>query len=54
MTTSELSSQRGRAWSHETRGNARAHLDRETRFGAEEHVTMPELNSARSTMPGVT
>jgi hypothetical protein len=34
----ELSSWGGRAQSHETRGSIRAHLSREARSGAEEHV----------------
>jgi hypothetical protein len=37
----------GRARSHGTHGSARAHLSREARTGAEEHVAAPELNSAR-------
>jgi hypothetical protein len=47
VTTSELSSRGGRGRSHGTRGSAGAHLDREARSGAEEHVAAPELNSAR-------
>jgi hypothetical protein len=43
----ELSSQGGRARSHGTCGSAGAHLGREVRSGAEEHVAAPELNSAR-------
>jgi hypothetical protein len=49
---SELSSRGGRARSHGTRGNARAHLGREARSGAEERVAAPELNSARRRGPG--
>jgi hypothetical protein len=52
VATSELSSQGGRARSHETRGSAGAHLDREARSGAEERVAAPELNSARRQSPG--
>jgi hypothetical protein len=47
VTVSELSSRGGRAQSHETRGSAEAHLDREVMSRAEEHVTAPELNSVR-------
>jgi hypothetical protein len=43
----ELSSRGGRAWSHVTRGSVGAHLGREARPEAEEHVAAPELNSAR-------
>jgi hypothetical protein len=43
----ELSSQGGRARSHETCGSARAHLDREARPRTKEHVVAPELNLAR-------
>jgi hypothetical protein len=43
----ELSSRGGRAQSHGTRGSAGAHLGREARSRAEEHVAAPELNSAR-------
>jgi hypothetical protein len=43
----ELSSQGGRARSHRTRGSARAHLSREARSEAEEHVATQELNSIR-------
>jgi hypothetical protein len=38
----ELSSQRGRAWSHETCGSAGAHFGREVRSGAAGHMTAPE------------
>jgi hypothetical protein len=48
----ELSSRGGRARSHRTRGSARAHLDREARFGDEEHVASPELNLASRQDPG--
>jgi hypothetical protein len=44
VTTSELSSRGGRTRSHGTRGSARAHLGREARSGAEEHIAAPELN----------
>jgi hypothetical protein len=47
MAVLELSSQGGRARSHGTRGTVGAHLDREARSGAEEHVVAPELNSVR-------
>jgi hypothetical protein len=43
----ELSSRGGRARSHVTRGSAGAHLSREARSGAEEHMAALELNSAR-------
>jgi hypothetical protein len=43
----KLSSRGGRGQSHGTRGSAGAHLGREARSGAEEHVAAPELNSAR-------
>jgi hypothetical protein len=43
----ELCSRGGRAQSHGTRGSAGAHLGREARSGAEEHVAVLELNSAR-------
>jgi hypothetical protein len=43
----EPSSQGDRAQSHGTRGSAGAHLDREARSGAEEHVAASELNSVR-------
>jgi hypothetical protein len=36
-----------RIWSHGTRGSTGTHLSREVRSGTEEHVTTPELNSAR-------
>jgi hypothetical protein len=48
----KLSYQGGRVWSHRTRRSVRAHLDKETRSRAEEHVTAPELNSARRRGPG--
>jgi hypothetical protein len=48
----ELSSQGGRAWSHEIRDSAGAHLNREVRSGTEEHVSAPKLNSARRRGPG--
>jgi hypothetical protein len=41
----ELSSRGGRARSHGTSGDVRAHLDREARSRAEEYVTAPELSS---------
>jgi hypothetical protein len=47
VATSELSSQGGRARSHETRGSAGAHLGRETKPRATGHVATPELTSAR-------
>jgi hypothetical protein len=43
----DLSSHGGRAQSHGARGSARAHLGMEVRSGAEEHVAVSELNSAR-------
>jgi hypothetical protein len=43
----DLSSQGGRAQSHETRGSTGAHLGKEVRSGAEERVVTLELNSAR-------
>jgi hypothetical protein len=48
----ELCSREGRARSHGTCGSVGAHLDREARSGAEEHVAVPELNSARRQGPG--
>jgi hypothetical protein len=45
VMVSELSSQRGRAWSHGTHGSAGVHLDREVRPGAEEHMAAPEPTS---------
>jgi hypothetical protein len=48
----ELSSGGGRARSHVTRGNAGAHLYKEARSGAKEHVVAPELNSAMRRGPG--
>jgi hypothetical protein len=39
----KLSSRRGRARSHGTRGSTEAHLVREARSGAEGHVAAPEL-----------
>jgi hypothetical protein len=47
VTASDLSSRGGRDQCHETRGSIRAHLDREARSRAEEHVTASELNSVR-------
>jgi hypothetical protein len=47
VAASELSSQRGRARSHGTRGSAGAHFGREARFGVEKHVTTLELNSVK-------
>jgi hypothetical protein len=52
MAAPELSFRGGRAQSHGTHGSARAHLGRETRFGAEEHVAAPELDSARGPLGG--
>jgi hypothetical protein len=51
VATPELSSWGGRARSHGTRGSARAHLGKEARSEAEEHVAAPELNSARRQGP---
>jgi hypothetical protein len=45
MVVLELSFWGGRAQIHWTRGSAGAHLGRETRSGAEEHVAAPELCS---------
>jgi hypothetical protein len=47
----ELPSQEGGAQSHGTRGRAGAHLSKEARSGAEEHVVAPELTSARRRGP---
>jgi hypothetical protein len=47
VTTSELSSRRGRARSHKIHDNTEAHLVREARSGAEGHVATPELTSTR-------
>jgi hypothetical protein len=44
----ELPSQEGRARSHGTRGSNGAHLTKEVRSEAEEHVVASELTSARS------
>jgi hypothetical protein len=44
--------QGGEAWGHRTRDSVRAHLGREARSEAEEHVAAPELNSARRRGPG--
>jgi hypothetical protein len=53
MAAPELSSQGGRARSHGTCGSAKAHLGREARSRAEEHVTASEqLN--KETRPGAT
>jgi hypothetical protein len=52
VTASELSSRGGRARSHGTHGSSGAHLDREARSRAEEHVAALELNSARRRGPG--
>jgi hypothetical protein len=41
----ELSSRGGRAWSHGTHGSTGAHLGREARSEAEEHVATPEPTS---------
>jgi hypothetical protein len=51
VAASELSSQRGRARSHGTRGSAGAHFDREVRFGVEKYVTTLELNSVKRRDP---
>jgi hypothetical protein len=51
MAAPEPSSRGGRAWSRGTRGSIRAHLDREVRSRAEEHVTASELNSVRRRGP---
>jgi hypothetical protein len=51
VTAPEPSSRGGRTWSHVTRGSTGTHLSREVRSGAEEHVTTPELNSARRRGP---
>jgi hypothetical protein len=47
----KLSSRGGRAQSHKTRGSAGAHLGREVRSEAKEHVATVELNSARRQGP---
>jgi hypothetical protein len=47
VAAQEPSSQGGKARSHGMRGSVGAHLDREVRSGAEEHVVAPKLNSAR-------
>jgi hypothetical protein len=58
VATSELNSVRrrssrgGRARSHGTCDSARAHLGREARSGAEEHVVAPELSSRGGRGPG--
>jgi hypothetical protein len=48
----ELSSRGGRARSLGTRGRVGAHLGREARSGAEEHVAASKLNSTRRRGPG--
>jgi hypothetical protein len=48
----ELSPRGSRARSHETRESAEAHLNREARSEAEEHMATPELFSARRRGPG--
>jgi hypothetical protein len=48
----ELSSRGGRARSRGTRGSARAHLGREARPEAKEHVAASELNSVMRRGPG--
>jgi hypothetical protein len=48
----ELPSQEGRARGYGTHGDAGAHLSKEVRFRAEEHVAAPELTSARRRGPG--
>jgi hypothetical protein len=45
MTASELSSRRGRARSHGTRGNVGAHCGREARSRAEERVAVELVHS---------
>jgi hypothetical protein len=52
MAAPELSSQGDRAWSHGTHGSVGAHLAREVRSKAKEHVTAMELNSIRRRGPG--
>jgi hypothetical protein len=47
VTAPKLSSRGGRARSHGTRGSVGAHLDRDAKFGSEEHVVALELNSKR-------
>jgi hypothetical protein len=47
-----LSSQEGRARSHETRGSTGAHLINEAMSGAEGHVAAPELTSAEAEVRG--
>jgi hypothetical protein len=49
----ELHSQEGKARSHGTRGSTRAHLTKEARPGAEGHVVVPKVASARRRGPGV-
>jgi hypothetical protein len=43
----ELYPQGGRSRSHETHGSVGAHLGKEARFGAEEHVAVPKLTLTR-------
>jgi hypothetical protein len=50
----ELSSRGDRAQSHRTHGSAGAHLGREVRSEAEEHVAAPELNLVRRQGLGAT
>jgi hypothetical protein len=52
VTVPELSSQGGRARSHGTHVSTEVHLGMEARYGAEERLAMPELNSARRRGPG--
>jgi hypothetical protein len=52
MVAPELPSQEGRARSPGTCGSAGAHLSKEVRLDAEEHVAAPELTSVRMRGPG--
>jgi hypothetical protein len=51
VTVPELSSRGDRVRCHGIRGSAGAHLGREARSEAEQHVAAPELNSARRRGP---
>jgi hypothetical protein len=47
MAAPELPSQEDRARRHVTRGSTRAHLDKESMYGAEGHVAAPKLISVK-------
>jgi hypothetical protein len=53
MAAPELPYQEGRAQSHGTCDSTGVHLVKEARVGAEGHVAVPELTSARRRGPGL-